>query len=209
MNRRLPLLAAAVVLAAGGCTAIAVGHSEELPAVVNSPSPPPADAPRSSDGELTSGLLLPTSPPTRVEIPALRVRESVIGLGQQADGSMAVPADARTIGWYTKAPTPGALGPAVLAGHVDLHGKAGTFARLSTLEKGDQVRVTRQDGRVAVFAVTAVDRYPKNQFPADAVYGAIDHAGLRLITCGGDFDRSAGHYVDNIVVYADLRDVTG
>jgi Sortase domain len=207
MNRRLPLLAAAVVLAAGGCTAIAAGHRAELPTVVNSSPPPPATAAR-TEGELTSGPLLPTSPPTRVEIPALRVRESVIGLGQQADGSMAVPADARTIGWYTKAPTPGALGPAVLAGHVDLHGKAGTFARLSTLRKGDQVRVTRQDGRVAVFAVTAVDRYPKDEFPADAVYGAIDHAGLRLITCGGDFDRGAGHYVDNIVVYADLRDVS-
>jgi len=25
---------------------------------------------------------------------------------------------------------------------------------------------------------------------------------LRLITCGGGFDRSTGHYRDNVIVYA-------
>jgi hypothetical protein len=35
-------------------------------------------------------------------------------------------------------------------------------------------------------------------------YGDLDHAGLRLITCGGSFDRQARSYDDNIVVFADL-----
>jgi sortase (surface protein transpeptidase) len=145
-----------------------------------------------------------TSPPARVTIPALKVDASVIGLGQQADGSMEVPADAQTVGWYTKAPTPGSLGPAVLAGHVDYKKRPGTFARLADLTKGADISVARADGSTAVFTVSAVERYAKDRFPSAAVYGPINHAGLRLITCGGEFDDSTGHYRDNIVVYATL-----
>ncbi|MEV4352547.1 class F sortase [Actinoplanes sp. NPDC049596] len=211
--------AAAVLLAVGGVAALVVGHREqpaaEPPVTVaapeSGPGPSGATGPVSTDAgrALTRGELLPTSPPVRVAIPALHADTPVAGLGLEPDGSMQVPSDARTVGWYTKAPTPGSLGPAILAGHVDFHGKDGTFARLATLRPGDQVRVTRADGAVAVFAITRVDRYPKDRFPADAVYGPIDHAGLRLITCGGAFDSGAGHYEDNVVAYADLRAVAG
>ncbi|WIM99497.1 class F sortase [Actinoplanes oblitus] len=155
---------------------------------------------------LISGPLLPESPPARLEIPALRVAAPVAALGLEPDGTMRVPTDARTVGWFTRAPVPGSLGPAVLAGHVDYRGAAGSFARLSHLRRGAAIRITRRDGTVAVFAVDRIGRYPKSAFPAGAVYGPIDHAGLRLVTCGGDFDRDAGHYVDNVVVFASLRD---
>ena len=52
--------------------------------------------------------------------------------------------------------------------------------------------------------MTQVEEYPKDEFPTDVVYGDLDHAGLRLITCGGSFDREARSYDDNIVVFADL-----
>jgi len=52
--------------------------------------------------------------------------------------------------------------------------------------------------------VTQVEQFPKDNFPTDVVYGDIDHAGLRLITCGGAFDRGARSYVDNIVAFAEL-----
>jgi hypothetical protein len=64
--------------------------------------------------------------------------------------------------------------------------------------------VTRRDGSVAVFEITGVRRYPKDHFPTELVYGNTNNAGLRLITCGGWFDSSTGHYVDNIVVFASL-----
>ncbi|GAA2676238.1 class F sortase [Actinoplanes palleronii] len=153
---------------------------------------------------LTVGPLMSTSVPTRVVIPALDVDVPLIGLGLQADGAMQVPTDAKTVGWYTRAPTPGALGPAVLAGHVDFKNKPGTFNKLTDLKAGDSINVDRADGSMAMFRVVKVDRYAKDRFPTDAVYGAINRAGLRLITCGGDFDSAAGHYEDNIVVYADL-----
>ena len=78
---------------------------------------------------------------------------------------------------------------------------------LADCEVGAEVRITRADGRTAVFAVTRVATHPKNRFPSGEVYGPIDHAGLRLITCGGDFDRRTGHYADNVVAYARLRSV--
>jgi hypothetical protein len=68
----------------------------------------------------------------------------------------------------------------------------------------DSIEVGRADGSVAVFRVDALEQYPKNRFPTAKVYGNLHHAGLRLITCGGDFDRERGHYRDNIVVYASL-----
>lgn len=158
------------------------------------PAPVPPDQP----------LVLAASDPTRLVVPAIGIDTSLVGLGLRADGAMQVPAAAFPAGWYTGAPTPGELGPAVLAGHVDYAGAAGVFSALHELAPGDEVTVLRQDGSTAVFGVTQVGQYDKDAFPTDAVYGDLDHAGLRLITCGGAFDRGARSYVDNIVVFAEL-----
>jgi sortase (surface protein transpeptidase) len=210
-RRRRWLLSAAAVLAAAGLAAVGLGvrdrPSAEPPLTTDpaAESAAPSAAARGSD-VLTTGPLMASSPPVRVSIPAIEVADTaIVGLGQQADGTMQVPTDAKTVGWYTRAPTPGALGPAVLAGHVDFHGRPGTFAHLAALRAGDEITIGRRDGSTAVFAVSKVERYAKDRFPSAAVYGPIDHAGLRLITCGGDFDAGAGHYRDNIVVYAALR----
>jgi sortase (surface protein transpeptidase) len=125
-------------------------------------------------------------------------------LGLDAEGSLEVPPDGFPAGWFTGAPTPGETGPAVVAGHVDWAGSPGVFADLNQLAVGDDITVDRQDGSSAVFRVSAVQRVGKDAFPTAAVYGDLDHAGLRLITCGGEFDRSVGHYRDNVVVFADL-----
>lgn len=147
---------------------------------------------------------LPESVPTRVRIPAIDLDSDLIALGLEPDGSMEVPPGAFPAGWYTGAPTPGELGPAVLAGHVDYGGSAGVFSRLGVLTAGDTVEVERLDGSTAVFRVTRVEQHDKDAFPTAAVYDDIDHAGLRLITCGGPFDRRVDSYEDNVVVFAEL-----
>ena len=101
------------------------------------------------------------------------------------------------------APTPGEVGPAVVAGHVDWTGP-GVFYNLHKLVAGNEVLVTRADGSRAVFRVTRVQEYAKTAFPTAEVYGDIAYAGLRLITCGGSFNRQTGHYEDNIVAFAEL-----
>ncbi len=198
-----------LTLTAIGVIAVGCGATENRsaePPLAAAATPDDSVAPSASRaGELTTGPQMDSSPPTRVAIPALKVAVPVVGLGQQKDGSMEVPTDGKTVGWYTKAPTPGSLGPAVLAGHVDFHKKPGTFHDLAKLKAGDTIDVVRADGSMAMFAVTKTVRYAKNKFPSDDVYGPIDHAGLRLITCGGDFDSATGHYEDNIVVYAALK----
>jgi hypothetical protein len=121
---------------------------------------------------------------------------------------MEVPAGAHydLAGWYRYSPVPGALGPAIIAGHVDsaVRGPS-VFFKLGSLRPHDTVLVMRADRSVAVFAVDDVHRYPKREFPSKLVYGNTNHAALRLITCGGEFDPATGHYLDNIVVTASLE----
>ena len=147
------------------------------------------------------------SPPVRVQVPSIGVDSALVALGLQRDGSLEVPEGAFPAGWYTGGPTPGALGPAVLAGHVNWNGRRGVFAELHRVVVGDDVTVSRQDGTEAVFRVSKVQQISKGAFPTDAVYGNLDHAGLRLITCGGTFSEAARSYDDNVIVYADLVDL--
>jgi sortase (surface protein transpeptidase) len=132
----------------------------------------------------------------------LGIRSTLVHLGVE-DGAMQVPANPARAGWYKLGPTPGELGPAVIAGHVTWNGPA-VFFRLGSIRRGDKIEVTRRDGVTAVFAVTDVRRFPKVRFPTRVVFGTIDYAGLRLITCGGTYDSSAHRYLDNIVVFARL-----
>jgi Sortase domain len=154
----------------------------------------------------TKGLVLPKSNPVAVSIPSIGVQSRLVGLGLDPHGAMEVPKNPAEAGWFTRGPTPGALGPAVIAGHVTWNGPA-VFRRLGSMRRGDQVTVTREDGTTAVFRVTRVARFSKSRFPTEAVYGPIDHAGLRLITCGGTYDAAEHTYLDNVVVFAKLQAV--
>ena len=173
------------------------------------PGGPEPRADRVDVRDRVKGLVLPESRPVTVSIPGIDVRSRMVDLGLDSDKAMEVPADPALAGWFTRGPTPGALGPAVIAGHVTWNGAPGVFHRLGRLQPGDHVAVSREDGRTAVFAVTRVARFSKSRFPSRAVYGAIDHAGLRLITCGGTYDAARRRYPDNIVVFATLKTVHG
>jgi hypothetical protein len=148
--------------------------------------------------------VMAASRPVRVLIPAIGVDSDLMDLGLQDDGTLEVPPDGFPAGWFTGAPTPGEQGPAVIAGHVDWGGSPGVFAALRDVAVGDEITVVREDGSTAVFRVSQVGQFPKSAFPTAAVYGDLDHAGLRVITCGGSFDHTAQSYQDNTVVFADL-----
>jgi Sortase domain len=181
-----------VIVVVAGCSSDAV--TAPTPSVSASGSIAPAGA----------AAPMARSTPVRVQIPAIGVDSTLMQLGLRVDGSLQVPPSGFPAGWYTGAPTPGELGPAILAGHVDWGGQPGVFSRLRELTPDAEVTVTRQDGSAAVFRVTQVKQYPKDKFPTGEVYGDLDHPGLRLITCGGSFDRQTRNYDDNIVAFADL-----
>jgi LPXTG-site transpeptidase (sortase) family protein len=193
-----------IVVAAGTAGLLLTRHStpamrpvavglEALPAPTGPiVAPPQSDAPR------------PVAAPVSLTIPLIGVSTKLITLGLASDGSLQVPplSDTAVAGWYTGSPRPGAIGSAIIVGHVDtVHGPA-VFDRLDQLRKGDQVYVRRADGTLVKFRVTAVQTYLKDHFPTQTVYGPTPDAELRLITCGGTFDPATHHYLSNIVVYA-------
>ena len=199
MTALAPVRAASRVALAGGLLVLLVGCGA-----------PEADTASSAPTATTAVTAAPvedtttTSPPVRLLIPAIGVDSDLMELGLQADGSLEVPPTGFPAGWFTGAPAPGATGPAVMAGHVDWEGSPGVFYDLRLLEPADEITVTRADGSSVVFAVVSVEQFDKAAFPTDAVYGELDHPGLRLITCGGAFDPGQRSYTDNIVVFADL-----
>lgn len=193
---RLSAVLAALLLA---ITVLATGCAgQSSPGGVDVPTRDAAVSPAVNAAGLTKSI------PTRIEVPSIGVDSSLMGLGLDAQGAMQVPAEGFPAGWYTGAPTPGETGPAVIAGHVDWAGVPGVFFELANLEPGAEISVTREDGSIARFEVTEVTTFPKDEFPTDLVYGTLDFAGLRLITCGGAFDESASSYQDNVVAFAKL-----
>lgn len=177
-----------------------------------SPAPPPSPeiaVPRSAAPTASAATPGPTATPVArglapvsVSIPAIDLSQRLIDLGVAADGALEVPTDFAEVGWFTGGGRPGGHGPLVIAGHVDSPSGPAVFARLRELAPGDTVEVTDAAGTVHAYTVSEVADYPKTAFPTARVFGAVRDDQLRLITCGGVFDRTAGSYEDNRVVYA-------
>ena len=166
-------------------------------------SPPPRTTTSKHDTPTASAAAVD---PAEVSIAKIGATSTLVALGLNDDQTVQVPPVEQPMqaGWFTGAPRPGQVGPAVILGHVNGGGHAGIFSRLHELAEGDQVRVKRVDGTTLTFTVTKVDQVPKDGFPTDEVYGDTAYPELRLITCGGTFDSSAHSYEDNIIVYAKL-----
>jgi sortase (surface protein transpeptidase) len=166
-------------------------------------APPPFPAPSAPiAAALQTTQPPPVAPPSMLIIPEIGVSTWLSTLGLTAQGTIQVPSTTSVAGWYTRSPRPGAVGSAVILGHVDSDVGPGVFFRLPELRSGDPIYIRRSDGSTVDFLVTAVQSYLKARFPTQAVYGPTPDAELRLITCGGAFDAATGHYLSNIVVYA-------
>lgn len=198
-------LAISVILVAPGCANEQIDTRTAL-SQPHTPSQPEYTAAPTVDGSDTAkpAAAMDTSKPVRIEIPSLGVDTLIIDLALNTDGTLEVPPDGTTAGWYTGAPTPGETGPAIIAGHVDWHGTEGVFFNLRNLQPGADIIVSRENGSRAIFSATTIEHFPKDAFPTATVYGDIDHPGLRIITCGGSFDENARSYTDNIIAFADL-----
>ncbi|HEX3310081.1 MAG TPA: class F sortase [Streptosporangiaceae bacterium] len=194
------LLVAGVGAAGLATSALSPVRAAPLPA---RPVPIPAPTERTAL-PATLATAPPAARPTWLSIPSLAIRTRLIHLGVNRDGTLQVPSSTTVAGWYTGSPRPGTVGSAVIAGHVDSRTGPGIFFWLRTLHRGDRIYVGRADGTMAVFTVTKIRKFAKDEFPTAAVYGPVPDAELRLITCGGIFDRSHGSYLSNVVVFARL-----
>lgn len=229
--RRLAGLVAALALIGAGCgnpssdSADAEAVASPVPTVAASPtpSPTPTPTPTADPTPSPSATVSPTPEPTptpsptpkplstptyydgvepvRIEIPAIGVDANVVDLAI-GPGDPEVPEEWDDAGWYTNTRNPGEIGPSVVAGHIDSKSGPAVFYRLDELVAGDEIIVSGEDGESRTFVVQDSGQYPKENLP-DEVFGYGERVPeLRVITCGGSFDRSVGHYEDNLVVYA-------
>jgi sortase (surface protein transpeptidase) len=116
-----------------------------------------------------------------------------------------VPSRWEVAGWYAPGPRPGDPGSAVILGHVDSKRGPAVFYRLRELRPGDEIVVTRADRSTVRFVVQRTEQYDKLRFPTDEVYYPTLTSTLRLVTCGGQFDATTGHYRSNIIVFAGAK----
>ena len=226
-TRGIVALSVAMILAVGGGTALAwaATHQSHAPkpslAQAGTTSPvtptparaaatsfPPGANPAQTTGGPVVGPTLSASVPKEIKVPAIDVTSTLLTVGRNLDGTIQVPQpgpDYNRAAWFNGLRSPGELGPAIIEGHIDSAAEGpSVFYRLGALRIGDKIYISRTDGKVVVFAVNAVRSYPKSQFPNNLVYGATYDAALRLITCGGAFDRATGSYLSNTVVFAHL-----
>lgn len=150
--------------------------------------------------------------PRRVEVPTIGIAAPVVARGLDATGAVDPPpyTTPRTVGWYGSGVRPGAVGAALFVGHVDTESKPAVFYGLSAARPGAKILVTRADGKIAEFTIDDVQVFSRDRFDAKRVYGPHrkSRAELRLITCGGTFDRKARAYTANVVVSAYLTGVS-
>lgn len=192
---------AGIVLLIGGALTVAIALLAQQHA------PQPTEAARGAIGQAAKGPSLHRSLPMSVDIPAIGVRSQLLRLGVNADGTIQVPSlttSADEAAWFKYSATPGQIGASVIEGHVDSYDGPAVFFRLGALRPGDTINVTLADGVTAIFRVTGVREYLKDDFPSKTIYGTTNYAALRLITCGGAFDPVTHHYLSSTVVFASL-----
>lgn len=146
----------------------------------------------------------PVARPVEVRVPGVEITVDLDPLGLTEEGELEVPEDFDRGGWYEGGPLPGEMGPAVITAHVDSTDGPAPFFRLREVAVGEPVEVVTADGTSLSFTVTRVDEYDKDDFPTLAVYSNTARPELRLITCGGSFDRAVRSYRSNVIVWAEL-----
>ena len=200
---RLAVGLAAVALAAG-CSTASAGRAADPPATSAAPATTAAgvDAAR---GFRSTRDYRATPVPVQIEIPSIGVASPLDRLGRARDRTVEVPSRWEVAGWYAPGTRPGDPGSAVILGHVDSKRGPAVFFRLRELRRGDVIAITRADGSSLRFAVDRTEQYDKRRFPTDAVYYPTLTPELRLVTCGGEFDATAGHYRSNVIVFATLK----
>uniref|UniRef100_A0AAU2VQ26 Class F sortase n=1 Tax=Streptomyces sp. NBC_00008 TaxID=2903610 RepID=A0AAU2VQ26_9ACTN len=200
--------------AAAGLGMLLIYNSVGSAADDKPPAPPAAAAPAAPAPASASaapetadpGPSLPRSVPKRLRIPAIAVDAPFTPLSIGSSGRLDAPPpnDKNLAGWFKDGVTPGERGAAIVAGHVDTTTGPAIFLQLRFLQPGATVDITRTDGTVATFKVDTVETFSKAKFPDKRVYADTPDAQLRLITCGGNYDRTVKDYEDNVVVFAHL-----
>ncbi len=199
-HQLLSLVAAVLVGSGAGATALAHGA---VPAPYSPGTPPRLPLAASAVTSAAEAPVLPEDVvPIRLRVPSIGLNVPLVSVPLDEAGELSVPEDSSTAGWYAQGPRPGERGPATIVGHVDSYKGPAVFYRLRDLAPEDRAVVDYADGPSVEFTVYHRSEHEKDAFPTATVYANTPTAELRLITCGGVFDRVSRRYASNVIVWA-------
>jgi len=194
----------AFILLAFGIVSISSG----LRSQVNIPDPKVSAAPANNIIPNKPKTSISPSEPSSISIPRISLAaDEIISLGKNPDNTVEIPGGENydKPGWYKHSVTPGENGSSVILGHVDSYQSGpSVFFQLGQLQPNDEITVKREDNSKAIFRITEIRSVNKGNFPTDEVYSSISVPTLKLVSCGGRFDKSTGEYENNIIVFASL-----
>lgn len=197
-----------IVIAVAGATAGGSVQTADVPHASATPTPSPTPTNPFAADRLQDPAAVTPMPdvgrPVAIRIPALGVQSSLEDLTIGEYGQLLPPMDFDRAGWFVDGPTPGEIGPAIIAGHVDSYRGPAIFYRLDELADGDQVIIETASGASLTFTITGRMQSASAAFPTSDVYANVPRPELRLITCAGTFDTSVRRYSDNLVLFASL-----
>ena len=166
-------------------------HAQPL-AIAKSPSP--SSAPAAGGMGTRAGW--------RLVIERIGVDAPIEPVGLDSLHAMASPMSLDGVGWFSRGPSPGQPGDAVIDGHYGLPATPAVFRNLHALEPGDVIAVIWPDGRRAGFRVTSTAIIDRTAPPPAGLFGSGGAARLSLITCAGGWDQHAATYTQRLIVTA-------
>jgi sortase (surface protein transpeptidase) len=151
--------------------------------------------------------------PRYLEIQKLGITQSrVTKVGLTANHMLDVPRNLADTGWYAKSATPGSgVGAVLIDGHSTGVSRSGVFAKLSSLQKGDQVTIERGDGKsftYEVYDVRDMTLDQVNKTGMKEMMYSVDPSkeGLSLISSSGKWIPKAQVFDHRILVRATIVD---
>lgn len=143
----------------------------------------------------------------RLQIPKYNVDAPVIVLGLDEEGVMEAPDGPVDVAWYDFTAHPGTGSNAVFSGHVDWTFDSGpggaVFWNVKNLVLGDVIKVRLEDGTEYEYQVISREQIDPDDADVQSIVGPTPREIVTLITCGGTFDRSIGHYTNRVIVKAE------
>lgn len=175
--------------------------SRQLPASINTEPAPPTE-PKSAEAK--ASYTVPPEHPRQLIIAKISVDANVHPVGIAPDGTIGAPTNAWDVGWYTKSALPGKPGSLLLDGHVnDTINSPGVFAKLFTLQQGDEIIIEKGNKATLTYRVTNVAQISlKDVSMKDLLAGPESREQLVLITCGGKYSKESQTYSDRVIVQA-------
>lgn len=147
--------------------------------------------------------ILPSTP-MRLKIPSISVDAKVQRVGVANSGRIGIPSNFSDVAWYKYSPPPGAVGNAVIDGHVDnAISLPAVFKDLVAIPEGADIFVVNAANETLHFKVVKKE-WLDYDASSEELFATTSDRNLILITCTGDWNQSAREYSKRVIVYSTL-----